>query len=87
VCVEFEEGVEVKVDEKTACKSTVAYNSVIGWGNICELVDAEEKEHALNLIMRHYTGHDWAFDPGKVDGTRVWRIDIEALSGKSAHKG
>jgi nitroimidazol reductase NimA-like FMN-containing flavoprotein (pyridoxamine 5'-phosphate oxidase superfamily) len=38
----------------------------------------------LSVIMRHYSGRDWAFPPEKVARTAVVRIDIESMTGKAA---
>jgi nitroimidazol reductase NimA-like FMN-containing flavoprotein (pyridoxamine 5'-phosphate oxidase superfamily) len=58
------------------------YSSVIGYGTLRELVTDEEKRFGLNQIMRHYSGRDWEFPASELPPTRLWRIDIESLSGK-----
>jgi uncharacterized protein len=82
VCFEFERGVEVRRDPLLACKWSLNYESVIGYGTISEVSDPAEKERALNCIMRQYSGKDWTFDAADVAKTRTWKITISSLTGK-----
>lgn len=82
VCVEFEGSVEVKRDDTLACKWSMAFESVIADGTIQELTEPQDKQYALNQIMRHYSGKDWQFDAKAMNKTRVWKITIVYLSGK-----
>jgi len=82
VCFELEGDCELVSDPQVACRWTMHFNSVIGYGSISELVSDEEKRFGLNQIMRHYSGSDWEFADRELPPTRVWRIAIESLSGK-----
>jgi len=82
VCFEFERGVRLLRLPDDPCKWTFAYESVIGYGTVAELTDAGEKIQALNQIMRQYSGSDWSFDSAALQSTRLWRIDITAMTGK-----
>lgn len=82
VCFEFERNVEVRRHPEIACKWSMNYESVIGFGTISEITAAAEKQQALNEIMRQYSGKDWTFDSGAVAKTRTWKITIESLTGK-----
>jgi uncharacterized protein len=82
ICFEFEGECQLVSDPIKACRWTMNYNSVIGYGTIRELVTDEEKRFGLNQIMRHYSGSDWEFPASELPPTRLWRIDIESLSGK-----
>ena len=72
----------LRTDDSDPCAWTFAYKSVIGYGTVRELTTPDEKAHGLNQIMRHYSGRDWDFDEDQTATTRVWRIDIETLTGK-----
>lgn len=87
VCFEFERNVEVRADPALACKWTMHYESVIGWGTIAEIVEPVEKERALNEIMRQYSGRDWNFEPLAVARVRTWKITIDAMTGKRSQLG
>ena len=82
VCFEFERDVELRRDPQSACKWTFSFESVIGYGTISELVEPAQKEHALNEIMRQYSGKAWPFESASVARVRVWKIAITSMTGK-----
>ncbi len=82
VCVQFEHKVELVTDDEDACAWTFRYESVIGFGAVTELVDEKEKTLGLNRVMKHYSGRDWTFGGPALSTTRVWRVDLEILTGK-----
>ncbi len=84
VCFEFERAVEVLGNASRACSWTCAFQSVIGYGQVFEVVDGQGKRDALNCIMRHYSGKEWTFDEARLAATRVWRIAVETLTGKES---
>jgi len=84
VCFEFERNVELRRDPQSACKWTFSFESVIGYGIISELVVPAQKEHALNEIMRQYSGKTWPFESASVAKVRVWRIAIASMTGKQS---
>jgi uncharacterized protein len=82
VCIEFEHQVRVLKDDNRACKWSVAFQSVIGFGTISELCDPDQKKQGLHRIMRHYSDKAWEFNQKAVEKTRVWQINLESLYGK-----
>ena len=82
VCFEFERGVEVRSHPDLACKWSLAYESVIGFGVIGEVTEATQKQQALNHIMLQYSGSSWPIEETSLAKTRVWKIAIESLTGK-----
>jgi uncharacterized protein len=82
VCFEFERGVELRRDPQSACKWTFSFESVIGHGTISEVLEPVPKQHALNEIMRQYSGKAWLFEEASVAKARVWKIAIASLTGK-----
>ena len=84
VCFEFERNVELRRDPQIACKWTFGFESVIGYGTISELVEPAQKEHALNEIMRQYSGKTWPFESASVAKVRVWKIAITSMTGKQS---
>jgi len=82
VCFEFEANVSLQTDELDACAWTFAFESVIGYGTITDLETAGDRAHGLNQIMRHYSGREWDIDDAAMATTRVWRIEIESVTGK-----
>ena len=84
VCFEFERSVELRRDENIACKWTFGFQSVIGFGVISELVEPAQKEHALNEIMRQYSGKTWNFAEAEAAKIRTWKITVTSVTGKEA---
>jgi len=82
VCFELEANVSIQADDRDACHWTFAFESVIGYGTITELVSAEGRALGLNQIMLQYSGREWEIDDAATATTRVWRIEIESLTGK-----
>jgi nitroimidazol reductase NimA-like FMN-containing flavoprotein (pyridoxamine 5'-phosphate oxidase superfamily) len=84
VCFAMECGVELHSGGSDPCKWTFSFNSVIGDGLVTELLTPEEKAYGLNQIMLHYSDAEWQFESASLANTRVWRIDITSVSGKSS---
>ena len=82
VCFEFEANVSLQVDASNACRWTFEFESVIGYGRVIELETSEDKARGLNQIMLHYSGRKWEIDDAAISTTRVWRIEIESVTGK-----
>jgi nitroimidazol reductase NimA-like FMN-containing flavoprotein (pyridoxamine 5'-phosphate oxidase superfamily) len=88
VCVQFERNVKLVTDDEDACSWTFHFESVIGFGSVTELVAGRDKIIGLNRIMKHYSNRDWTFQGPSLDSTRVWRVDLDGLTGKrSESKG
>jgi hypothetical protein len=86
VCFEFERNVTLNKDQNNACKWTFSYESVIGFGTIYELDSKEQIRNGLNAIMRQYSGREWVFAEDKLNNIKVWRIEINSITGKRATK-
>mgnify|MGYP001823342182 FL=1 len=84
VCFEFERGVQLVRDDASPCNWSFHYQSVVGQGHIYELETVGDKTHALNRVMAQYSGREWEFGPDRLDTIRVWKIEIEAITGKQS---
>ena len=82
VCFEFERNVHFVQKGGNACEATFAFESVIGYGTISELVDFDQKSRALSQITSQYTGPQTAFEHKEIAKVRVWKISIESVEGK-----
>lgn len=77
------------VDEQIAesdasCNWGTEYRSIIGEGKAYLLNEKAGKEAALHIIMRHYSGREFTFDPLKVDKVVIIKIEISSLTGKGS---
>ena len=84
VCFEFDTDVKTIGDGEIPCKWTSAYRSVIGYGSLIELIDHEEKVSAINQIMLHYSGKEWDFNDNMLKNVKLWKIEIDDISGKQS---
>jgi hypothetical protein len=83
VCFEFDIDHEVVPDEK-ACKWSMRYRSVIGFGKASFVNSREEKKQGLDLIMAHYGGRSFDYPESAIDNTVVIKVQIERLTGKES---
>ena len=85
VCVEFDRPMEVSGGEKP-CSWGIRYESVIAFGTATPVEDLDEKKQALAHLMAQYAGPDKTFnyEDAPLDGTAVFRIDIERITGKAS---
>jgi hypothetical protein len=86
VCFEFEANVALVRDNDDACAWTFSFESVIGFGKVVELIATDDKNYALNQIMLHYSGRQWDIPENRTATTRVWRIDIDEMTGKRSEE-
>jgi hypothetical protein len=85
VCFEVEGPSSMRPADK-ACAWGLDYECVIGYGRVSEVVDSEEKVHALRCLMRQQTGEStrWTFVAEELSASRVWALSIESVTGKRA---
>ena len=84
VCIEFDIDVKTIEDKDVPCKWTSAYKSAIGYGKMIELTEYEEQENAINQVMLHYSGKDWEFNEHMLKSVKLWKIEIDEISGKQS---
>jgi uncharacterized protein len=84
VCFELEHDVRVIPDDNAACKWSMSFYSVIGFGTVEEITESHIKIYALGQIMKHYSNQEWDFDEEIVEKTRLWRIEIKRITGKQS---
>lgn len=67
-----------------SCDWTMRFMSVIGFGRVSFIDDAEEKKRALGIICAHYSDAPFAGDAKTIERTLVFRVDITDISGKQS---
>lgn len=71
---------------ETACAHSAFYSSIIGEGEISEVLESESKKSALNLIMLNATGKgSWNFPSIMIKKVGVFKIEATNFSCK-AHR-
>jgi nitroimidazol reductase NimA-like FMN-containing flavoprotein (pyridoxamine 5'-phosphate oxidase superfamily) len=82
VCFEMDIDHKLYQGEK-ACDWGMKYRSVVGYGNITIVTEAETKKTGLNCIMTHYGGEgDHLYDVKVLEKTTILQLDIKEMSGK-----
>jgi nitroimidazol reductase NimA-like FMN-containing flavoprotein (pyridoxamine 5'-phosphate oxidase superfamily) len=75
------------VTEMEAGNCTMEYESVIGYGSITEITEAEEKYKALCTLMSHYpVDKEFKFNKAVIPATRIWKLEAEHITGKTRFK-
>jgi len=81
VCFEFDVDCEVRKDRQ-ACKWSMRYRSVIGYGMASFVESAAAKRQALDIIMHQYGSNENEYPEATVAKIVVIRVDIDSLTGK-----
>ncbi len=76
----------VPFEGDVACKYGITYASVMAKGKAVLIDDAEEKMHALTVLMKTQTGKNFEFNEKLVSVVSVIRIDIEKYTAKHRPK-
>lgn len=64
---------------------TMEYESVIGQGTI-EILPDEEKERALDILMKHYHKEDFPYNKAVIPRTTVFKMTVDKCTGKRRMK-
>lgn len=84
VCFELEADTVHSYDEE-ACKCTMHYKSVIGWGKAEPIEDEKEVLHALNLIMKHYVDKEsFTYTEKALKAVAVFKVEVLEMTGKKS---
>lgn len=81
----METGLRLLAAPSKPCKWSFAFESVVGVGRIDELTETEDQIHGLALMVKHYAHDRQMPSPTPGPGMRVWRIQIDELTGKRSH--
>ena len=83
VCFEFDTNTEI-VKAEDACRWSMKYRSVIGFGKAVLLKDVDEKRKALNIIMSQYSDGTFQFNDAILKKMAMIKVEIESMSGKQS---
>ena len=83
VCFEIE-GKTNLITGELACKWTMEYRSLIGYGHVEILESKEEKIAGLNTLMKQFKGPINDYDPKHLDAIYILKINIESITGKES---
>jgi nitroimidazol reductase NimA-like FMN-containing flavoprotein (pyridoxamine 5'-phosphate oxidase superfamily) len=86
VCFEIDTGLET-VPAEQACKWSMKYRSVIGFGTASIVEETDARKKALDVIMRQYGDREYTYDDKIVELTVVVRLEITSMTGKESGYG
>ena len=81
VCFELDVDREI-VRSGDACKWSVKYRSVIGFGKAFFAQDLAEKTKALDLIVTHYGGRPTEYSEAMLRKTTIVKVEIQSMTAK-----
>lgn len=68
--------------EQVACSYSMHYRSVLAFGKVEFVEDTEQKVEILNIIMAHYTGKTFNYNPPALREVKTYRVNVENFTGK-----
>lgn len=80
-CFTMERGIQ-PFEGRMACQYGVAYECLMGTGQIHIVDDVEEKKKALSVLMTTQTGKAFSFDDKMASIVAVMRIDVDEITAK-----
>ncbi len=84
VCFEMDTNHELYKGPK-ACGWGMKYESVVGYGNISEVIDPAERKAGLDSIMAHYGGTGpFEYPDDQLNRVTILKLEIESITGKKA---
>ena len=83
VCIAFSTDHQLKFQhEAVACSYAMRYRSVLVYGHIEFIEEAEGKIEALNIFMKKYVGREFSYNAPSISDVCVYRVVISEMTGK-----
>jgi len=84
VCIAFSSDHDLRwVNEEVACSWGMRYRSVLIYGKVEFIEDADEKVNALNIIMKNYTDRDFSYSIPAVRDVMIMKVKIDRIDGRT----
>ena len=83
VCFEIDINSKI-IKAEDACKWSMRYQSVIGYGKAVFLQNNDEKQKALKIIMNQYSDRQYHFIDKEIQKLAVIKLEIEDMTGKQS---
>lgn len=84
VCIAFSTDHVLRYqDEEVACSWSMKYRSVLAYGKLEFVNDAEEKVVVLNHIMQKYAGNDYKYNTPAIEGVQCFKLKVENFEGRA----
>ena len=83
VCFEFDLITDI-IEAENACKWSMKYQSVVGFGRAFLVESSDEKIKGLSIIMSQYSDRTYEFPDDKLRATAVFKVEIDGITGKQS---
>lgn len=83
VCFEVDIDCQV-IKTEQACKFTMRYKSVIGFGKAMVIEDAEAKRKGFDVIMQQFSEGPFEYPEEALKKAAVVKVEIESMTGKKS---
>lgn len=72
------------VEGEEGCEWSMKFQSIVGRGKVSMINSPEEKRKALDIIMAQYSEKVFDFPEKHIQGTAVYQLIIDEMTGKQA---
>jgi nitroimidazol reductase NimA-like FMN-containing flavoprotein (pyridoxamine 5'-phosphate oxidase superfamily) len=83
ICIAFSTDHQLRFQHETvACSYGMKYRSVLVYGHIEFIEEADQKIEAMNIVMLKYTGKEFSYNAPAIREVCVYRVVITDMTGK-----
>ncbi|NQV03659.1 MAG: pyridoxamine 5'-phosphate oxidase family protein [Bacteroidia bacterium] len=83
VCINFTTDHELLFQHKeVACSYSMKYSSVLCYGKVEFIEDAELKSNAFDIVMKQYTNGEFTYNPPSIREVSCWIVKVERFEGR-----
>lgn len=83
VCIAFSSDYQLGFrHEHVACSYFMKYKSVLVFGDVEFVEDYDLKVYGMNVIMKHYTGKEFSYNPPAINNVEIFRVKLEHITGR-----
>jgi len=83
VCINFSTDHELLFqNEEVACSYSMKYSSVICYGKVEFIEDAEMKRKTLDIVMKQYTEREFNYNNPSIREVCCWVVKVERFEGR-----
>ena len=84
VCVVFSTDHQLRwQNEDVACSWTMKYRSVLAYGKVAFVDDADEKQTLLHQFMKNYSPKEFKYSKPSLEEVQVIKIPVDTMEGRA----
>jgi len=70
-------------NEEVACSYSMKYRSILVYGHVEFIEDADAKKDVMNVIMQHYTGKDFSYNMPAIREVCIYKVIPSQVTGRA----